>query len=135
MTKTNPLSALQIETAREQLTALRETLRAQKTRMAAEPIDEAAERAGMGGADRGDEAAAVVNADMRLASAERTTRKLEAVEEALARIRDGTYGICLDCDQPIAPARLDAEPAAVRCIECQARVEDDRDERDATPSL
>ncbi len=135
MTKTNPLSASEIAGAREQLTAAREALRAQKTRMAAEPIDEAAERAGMGGADRGDEAAAVLNADMRLASAERTNRKLEAVEEALARIREGTYGICLDCDEPIAPARLHAEPAAVRCIQCQARVEDDQDERDTTPSL
>ena len=40
------------------------------------------------------------------------------VEEALARQRAGTYGICAECGQPIAPERLRARPEATLCIEC-----------------
>ena len=40
------------------------------------------------------------------------------IEEALARQRDGTYGICEECGQPIDPERLRARPEATTCIEC-----------------
>jgi RNA polymerase-binding transcription factor DksA len=43
-------------------------------------------------------------------------RELEA---ALDRLADGSYGVCCDCDLDIAPARLHANPAAMRCVECQ----------------
>ena len=43
------------------------------------------------------------------------------VEEALERIADGSYGICLDCDEPIPPKRLAVRPAAARCVACQER--------------
>lgn len=51
--------------------------------------------------------------------------ELAAVEEALGRIADGTYGICVDCGREIAVERLDARPQALRCINCQ-RVADRR---------
>jgi DnaK suppressor protein len=41
------------------------------------------------------------------------------VEAALARLREERYGVCIDCGEPIAPARLLAYPTATRCIECQ----------------
>jgi RNA polymerase-binding transcription factor DksA len=44
---------------------------------------------------------------------------LSAVEDALRRVREGTYGICGDCGRPIAPERLDVLPQALRCVECQ----------------
>lgn len=50
-------------------------------------------------------------------------RELSAVQAALERIDDGDYGVCIDCDEPIAPARLEVEPWAERCIECQTRHE------------
>lgn len=37
---------------------------------------------------------------------------------ALARIDNGTYGTCSNCGETIALARLEAEPAATRCIKC-----------------
>jgi RNA polymerase-binding transcription factor DksA len=40
------------------------------------------------------------------------------VEEALARQRAGTYGICAECGRPINPERLRARPEATLCIEC-----------------
>lgn len=43
---------------------------------------------------------------------------LGEVEAAIARLADGTYGLCERCGQPIAPARLEAMPAARRCITC-----------------
>jgi len=37
---------------------------------------------------------------------------------ALAKLHEGTYGVCDACDEPIAPARLRAAPESVLCIEC-----------------
>ncbi|GAA4666161.1 TraR/DksA family transcriptional regulator [Frondihabitans cladoniiphilus] len=39
-------------------------------------------------------------------------------DDALERLGAGTYGICLNCGRPIAPARLDARPMAGLCIDC-----------------
>ena len=49
--------------------------------------------------------------------------QLGMVRAALGRLDDGTYGICIDCDEPIKTARLEVEPWAERCIECQERQE------------
>ncbi len=46
---------------------------------------------------------------------------LTEVEHALAKIEAGTYGTCEACGQPIAPARLEAMPAARLCIDCAAK--------------
>lgn len=46
-------------------------------------------------------------------------RELARVQEALAAIDAGTYGICTNCGKPISPARLDALPWATLCIDCQ----------------
>lgn len=54
-----------------------------------------------------------------LALRDHNTQHLGAVEAALARLDNGTYGACLRCRRPIAPERLDALPWAAYCIECQ----------------
>ncbi|WP_051142588.1 TraR/DksA family transcriptional regulator [Gryllotalpicola ginsengisoli] len=46
--------------------------------------------------------------------------ELVSIDGALARIADGSYGRCANCARPIAPARLEARPAAELCIECAA---------------
>ena len=46
---------------------------------------------------------------------------LQAIEEALARIDKGTYGICRDCGEPISPARLNAIPWTRVCITCKEK--------------
>lgn len=53
----------------------------------------------------------------------RRMRELEAVDRALEDIEAGRYGICQDCGEPIAKARLKAMPFATRCIGCQAELE------------
>ena len=50
-----------------------------------------------------------------------TSTALDAVNAALARMRAGTYGRCVTCDDPIPAERLVALPEAARCIECQRR--------------
>lgn len=46
---------------------------------------------------------------------------LAEIEAAFARLDDGTYGKCVDCDEQISTERLEALPAAARCVKCQAR--------------
>ncbi len=48
---------------------------------------------------------------------------LAKIEAALARIEDGTYGICRSCGKPIAEERLEAMPWATLCIDCKRREE------------
>ena len=44
---------------------------------------------------------------------------LREVEEALLRSREGTYGVCQECEEPISPKRLQALPWAKFCVRCQ----------------
>ena len=44
---------------------------------------------------------------------------LQAIEEALWRIEQGTYGVCRDCGEPVAVARLNAIPWTRVCITCK----------------
>jgi DnaK suppressor protein len=46
---------------------------------------------------------------------------LQAIEEALVRLEKGTYGICRDCGEPIARARLEAIPWTRVCITCKQK--------------
>ncbi|MGH9451745.1 MAG: TraR/DksA family transcriptional regulator [Terriglobia bacterium] len=46
---------------------------------------------------------------------------LMLVNEALTRIKGGTYGICVECREEVQPKRLEAVPWARHCIECQAK--------------
>ena len=46
---------------------------------------------------------------------------LQAIEDALQRIEKGTYGICRDCGEPIAEARLRAIPWTRVCIACKEK--------------
>jgi RNA polymerase-binding transcription factor DksA len=44
----------------------------------------------------------------------------EQVERALQRVREGAYGVCETCGRRIPSARLQYQPAATRCVECQS---------------
>ena len=49
------------------------------------------------------------------------TKVLRAIEEALQRIENNTFGICTSCHEAIAPARLKAVPWAKVCISCKEK--------------
>ena len=58
-------------------------------------------------------------AELDIAGVRHALGELNDVDAALTRMRDGSYGVCTDCGDAIAPARLAAYPTATRCIECQ----------------
>lgn len=60
---------------------------------------------------------------LRVASGESKT--LVDVEEALARIADGTYGVCDSCEAAIPVKRLEVFPEALHCVKCQGKIEKD----------
>lgn len=70
-----------------------------------------------------DDAVADAAAAMDVAMVIRESQELQNIEAALARIDDGSYGICADCGNEIARARLKAYPMATRCVPCQEKHE------------
>ena len=54
---------------------------------------------------------------------ENEERLLEAIDAALGRIDDGTFGICSTCGQPIGEERLEALPWTTQCIDCKRKEE------------
>ncbi|MGR0482356.1 MAG: RNA polymerase-binding protein DksA [Candidatus Electronema sp. V4] len=61
------------------------------------------------------------NFELRLRSREQ--HLLEKINEALARIDSGDYGICEDCEEEIGLKRLEARPVATHCIDCKIKQE------------
>ena len=56
---------------------------------------------------------------VNLALKQTDTKLLRAIDEALHRVETGNFGICMDCDEPIANFRLDAVPWTRTCIDCK----------------
>jgi DnaK suppressor protein len=54
---------------------------------------------------------------------QRDEATLAEIDEALERVRIGTFGLCEGCDEPIPKARLNAVPHARFCVECQRKNE------------
>ncbi len=48
---------------------------------------------------------------------------LKKIERALMRIKDGTFGVCERCDEPISSKRLEARPVTTLCIRCKEEQE------------
>lgn len=76
-----------------------------------------------GAHDAGDASVADQLAELNLSLLDQHIQALRDIETALARIENGTYGVCIDSGEPIPFARLAANPTALRSIECQERYE------------
>jgi RNA polymerase-binding transcription factor len=50
-------------------------------------------------------------------------RILQLIQEALGRVEDGSYGLCVECNEGVQLKRLEAVPWARHCIECQEKQE------------
>lgn len=74
-------------------------------------------------ADEGDRGEQAIRSTVRHAEKERDQRELQQIADAQQRMHTGDYGRCVDCGVSIALARLQALPAAERCIACQERYE------------
>jgi RNA polymerase-binding transcription factor DksA len=74
-------------------------------------------------ADEGDVVRLNADREMSFATRSLLVERANRIAEALERLRDGEYGICQECGQPIAPARLRAMPEVTTCVRCQDRLE------------
>jgi DnaK suppressor protein len=70
-------------------------------------------------ADQLEEIQAASQRAVAVCNLDREFHELRNVRAALSRIQDGSFGVCLDCDQDIHPKRLAAVPSAALCIRCQ----------------
>jgi len=60
--------------------------------------------------------------ELAIRNLDRESNLLRNIRGALARINDGSYGVCLHCEEEIKPKRLDAVPWARYCVTCQERI-------------
>ena len=85
-------------------------------------------------ADPGDASVSDELADLNLTMLDRHVSQLRAIEQTEERMRDQTYGECIDCGGEIGFERLLAQPTAVRCVLCQDMYEKTHVSQ-GTPSL
>lgn len=71
-------------------------------------------------ADSEEQAAERENDEVLEAIDQETQSSIREVRSALARIKDGTYGICTGCGKAINPERLEALPETSLCVSCAA---------------
>ncbi len=114
MTKTelnkyrNILEAKQAEL--EQFIRNREAITIEKSPDALDEVQHAAER------------------ELAIRNLDRESQLLRNVRAALRRIDEGTYGVCLHCEEDISPKRLIAVPWTPFCIQCQEAADRNREE-------
>ena len=71
----------------------------------------------------GDSAAVTFDREMDYSLEGNSGHVLAAIDSALKRIDEGTFGTCARCGQPVAEERLEAMPYATKCIDCKRREE------------
>lgn len=115
----------------KQLSELARQLDARRAKLSSEVHEELAEPerrkfgtlTGALPGDTGDQSVADAEAALSISMTDRHAEELQAIDRANARMRDGTYGVCVDCGAEIGFERLRAYPTAERCIQDQERVE------------
>ena len=118
------------EGARRKLTEMRRNLISESKAEIGQILSDADKYNGV--SDDGDWADVAFRDSMQAAKLTRHQLQLKAIEEALSRIDEGTYGNCVDCDEEIPAGRLNAMPFALRCVECQQNYEVMRSEKEET---
>jgi RNA polymerase-binding transcription factor len=78
---------------------------------------------GDAGDDQADAGAKTFQREHELALTQNARELLELSERALARMDDGSFGVCDSCGQAIGKARLQAFPRATLCVTCKQREE------------
>ncbi|HNO35717.1 MAG TPA: TraR/DksA family transcriptional regulator [Nitrospira sp.] len=73
--------------------------------------------------DVGDQALMDLDRELGISLMEMRNRKRQAIDEALTRLSEGTYGICAECGIEVSEKRLEAVPFAKLCVQCQSQQE------------
>jgi DnaK suppressor protein len=105
------------------LKTARETLETMKTQLLAEiqhDLKQGRESSKDEGMDTYDLASEEREREINFILTDRDRGKLQAIDDALDRMDQGSYGVCESCDQEIAEGRLQAMPFTRLCVQCQA---------------
>jgi len=119
------LTTAELDTIRQRLAARRTELADRvEQRLHGHGLDRHAE-AGLPkrSEDTDDDAAAETQREADLVHLSRAAEELAVIEQALSRIENGEFGACAECGGDIERPRLDANPMAIRCAECQTLFE------------
>lgn len=73
--------------------------------------------------------------EMDIAVITQEVKELSLINAALRRWDEGSYGKCIDCGNQVAAERLEVNPAAERCIDCQTKYEKEHGTKEMNPSL
>ena len=106
-----------LKKARETL----ESMRAQMLKNVQQEIQEGRDQNKDEGMDTYDLASDARDREISHILTDRDRGKLEAIDEALSRVDDNSYGLCEDCGKPVPEGRLEIIPYARRCVRCQQR--------------
>ena len=107
--------------ARLRLEQMRDELRAALARGRAElarPVESPSYRSAQSAAESASE---LLDREWEVMTQRSLERELGYVDEALARLDEGTYGTCVECGEPIEAERLAVRPQAIRRTECERR--------------
>jgi len=115
--KPKTLSKAELEKAKKQLLARKQELEQQLNELATQKVTDDQVQ------DPGDQALSAVMETLRNTLQDTEHQEYTRIIQALVAIDDGTYGICIDCGEPISEKRLKYHPNASRCIKCQEDVE------------
>lgn len=74
-------------------------------------------------ADEVDGIQASESREIGFATRELVLQRVNRLSAALDRMNEGEYGTCVECDEPISVARLEAMPEVQTCVRCQDRLE------------
>lgn len=97
-----------------------EAMRAQMLRNVKQELQEGRDQNKDEGMDTYDLASDARDREISHILTDRDRGKLEAIDEALSRVDDGSYGLCEDCGAEIAEGRLQALPFTRLCVTCQS---------------
>ena len=124
--KAGALNLVKTIKSKEKIIAARKTLWDMKEKLLAEGLgkslpEDLARPFDIG--DEGDRADTERTQEVSILLSLRDKEKMLAIEEALEKVREGTYGVCEECGDEIGAGRLKAMPLAKLCIPCQSRLE------------
>jgi len=97
-----------------------EEMRAQLLHSVQQDLNEVRDASKDEGMDTYDLASDARDKEINLILGDRDREKVQAIDEVLGRVNDGSYGICESCEGEIAEARLQALPFTRLCVNCQA---------------
>jgi DnaK suppressor protein len=123
MSQRNTMDAITAQKYKHRLVVERDALLAQIDAQRGGPISRADAASEALDKSEDDNAQIQTGRDIAFAINEHETAELLAIDASLLRIKEGVYGLCVDCGTHIPAARMDAAPHTLRCLACQTTFE------------